>query len=172
MLLKEIVQPDDQQQNNEQLPGTYAGVRFSDDTVNAVKEYQINNQIPNRIPRKDLHATLLYSQKHLPDYQPMGDYQEPMVGDVEQIEVWPTRDQKNCLVLRFTCDQLCERHQQLMDQHQATYDFPSYIPHMTLSYDVGNIDASQLPPYEGPIEIVREYSEDLNDVLEKNQQDQ
>lgn len=177
MKLNEIVNLDmdaGEENQEETKPGTYAAVRFSDNTKDAIKQYQIDNEIPNRVPRDKLHCTLLYSRKHLPNYQAPGDYQQPMQGETQQLESWPTRPDEdgktsNCLVLRFRCDELYNRHNQLMDEHQATYDFPEYIPHVTFSYDVGDTDVGQLPPYEGPVEIVHEYQEDLDDVLTRSE---
>lgn len=164
---------DDEEQESEQPGGTYAAVQFSTDTMNAIQNYQQYNNIPNCVPPEKLHTTLLYSRKHLPEYKAAGNYTKPMYGEAEQLEIWPTRPDENgecanCLVLRFKCNELCERHNSLMDQHQATYDFPTYIPHITFSYDAGDIDTKQLSPYKGPIEIVKEYQEDLTDTLQKN----
>lgn len=177
MKLNEVVKLDTEteteQPNDHQPDGTYAAVRFSERTKNAIEQYQQDNNIANSTPRDQLHATLLYSRKYLPNYQAPGDYQQPMKGETEQLELWHTQpdengETSNCLVLRFKCDDLYNRHHQLMDQHQATYDFPEYIPHITFSYDVGDIDVEQLPPYEGPIDITHEYQEKLTDTLQKN----
>jgi hypothetical protein len=52
-----------------------------------------------------------------------------------------------------------------MSDHKATYDFPKYEPHITLSYDIGDMDIKKLPnmfdtvPF---INITTEYSEDLD----------
>lgn len=162
MKLKEITKTIEE----EALPGTYAGVRFGPDTVKALQKYGKSNGIPNRLPHENFHTTLLYSRKHLPNYQPAGDYPVPMKGTPVGFEVWPSQPDddgnvKNCLVLAYSCPTLYQRHHKLMNQHGATYDFDEYKPHVTLSYDIGDFNADDLPPFEEELEIVSEYMEEL-----------
>jgi hypothetical protein len=51
-----------------------------------------------------------------------------------------------------------------MDNSDATYDFPEYLPHISLSYNVGDLKPGDLgdPTEIGDIEIVDEYTEQLN----------
>ena len=148
--------------------GTYAGVRFSEDTVNRIKSFIGNNEIPEPIPDDKMHSTVLYSRKHLPNYEAAGDYETPLEGTPTEFDLWesqPDEDgvKSNCLVLQYDCDPLLERHQSLMDEHGATFDFEEYKPHVTLSYNVGDLDLSNLNPSDvGPINVVSEYQEDLN----------
>lgn len=147
--------------------GTYAGVRFSDETVNDIKKYIEDNDIPNHINYDKLHTTLLYSRKHCPNYEPAGKLEKAMHGHAHKFEKWPSQpdDDGNvamCLVLRYNCPALVKRHVALMDEHKGTYDFDEYKPHITFSYDVGNLQCKDLPKYDGEIEIVEEYGEDLN----------
>jgi hypothetical protein len=159
MKLTEIAQPTEQ-------PGTYAGVHFSDATKGALSEFAKKNKIPKALGKEHYHTTLLYSRKHLPNYKPMGKYDSPMKGVAQEFEVWPAEPDengkvKNCLVLKYSCPELYQRHHKLMLQHGATYDYDEYKPHVTLSYDVGKFDISKLPTFSGNLEIVEEYHEDL-----------
>lgn len=170
-LMGEPPQPEQDVDTPEQedQTGTYAGVRFSEKTKSDIEQYQQQNQIPNPVGRDTLHSTLLYSRKPCPNYQPYGSYDQPMIGEPQGLELWPMQtvdeqSKKYCLVLRFNCDQLCERHKELMDQHQASYDFDQYIPHVTLAYGVNEqVDPNHLPAFEEPLEIVEEYYEPLDD---------
>lgn len=147
--------------------GTYAGVRFDDDTNDSIKKYIEDNDIPNGISPKDFHTTLLYSRKFLPDYEPEGVYSQPMIGKPVGFEKWSTQPDDNgkvsaCLVLRYDCDQLTSRHEALMQEHEATYDYPEYKPHITLSYDIGSLQVKDLPKFDSELKIVKEYSEELD----------
>ena len=145
---------------NEQ-PGTYAAVTFDKDTVAALEKFNKDNKIAN--PNKDWHTTLLYSRKHLPNYKPEKKYQRPYRGEPTKFEIWPSQNEKkNVLVLTFSCPQLYQRHHKLMLEHGATYDFDQYKPHVTLSYDAGDLDLSTLPKFTKKLVIIGEYSEDLD----------
>lgn len=155
-------------EQKEEKPGTYAGVRFSPASVKALRKYAKDNGVPNRLPHENFHTTLLHSRKHLPDYEPAGDYDSPLKGKVTGIEIWQSRpdddgNTKNCLVLKYDCPELVARHEELMDEHNATYDFDEYKPHVTLSYDTGDFNSKDLPKFEDELEIVSEYKEDLKD---------
>ena len=147
--------------------GTYAGVHFSQDTRNALKEYMQSNDIPHAVPTNKLHTTVLYSRKYIPEYKPKGMYDPIIKGVPTGFELWPSQPDEhgkktNCLVLCFDAPDLTKRHESLMDKHDATYDFDEYKTHVTLSYDAGDIDTNSLPPLEEELEITEEYKEDLD----------
>lgn len=147
--------------NEDGKPGTYAGVRFDKRTVKSLEKYVKDNDIPNA--NDNWHTTLLYSRKHLPNYVPKEKYKPAMEGTPMALEVWPTQSGKNCLVINYSCSQLYQQHHKLMMKHGATYDFDEYKPHITLSYDVGDLDVDKLPQYKNKIKIVGEYREELDD---------
>lgn len=147
--------------------GTYAGVNFSDKTIDSITAYIKDNKIPNHTKFDKLHTTLLYSRKYLPDYEPAGKLDKPMNGKAEEFEVWDSQPDDDghvakCLVLRYHCPKLVKRHVSLMDEHKGTYDFDEYKPHITFSYDIGDMDIKDLPDFDGKIEVINEYGEDLN----------
>jgi hypothetical protein len=153
--------------------GTYAGVHFDKTTLNAIKKFIEDNDIPKPVPANKLHTTLLYSRKYLPEYKPAGKLEEPMIGKPSGFEKWPSQpdDEGNvamCLVLRYDCPELVDRHKSLMEEHDATYDFDEYKPHITLSYDVGDLQCKNIPTFDGEIKIVEEYGEDLDLDWAKN----
>lgn len=154
----------------EQTKGTYAAVTFSADTVRRLVKFCKDNDIPNPLRPEKFHTTLLYSRKHLPDFEPLGKLDPPWIGTPAKFEIWdgqPIKDggePTKCLVLRFDCDKIVSRHNKMMKTHGATYDFDTYNPHITLSYNIGNIKAKAFSNNIndiGDIEIVNEYGEDL-----------
>jgi len=158
----------------EEQPGTYAGIKLSDESANAIVAYCEENEIPNPVPKDKLHVTLLYSRKHLPNYTAAGEYDEPYVGEPSGFDVWESTEEdesepSRCLVLKLNCDTLCDRHKHLMAEHHATFDYDEYSPHVTFSYNLEDNDESNLPPFTTDIELVEEYQNDLElDWADKN----
>jgi hypothetical protein len=148
--------------------GTYAGVRFDTDTNRALHKYISENKIPNSIRPDKMHTTLLYSRKHLPNYKPAGKIQPPMTGNPSGLTVWDTQGENGpktkCLIFQYDCPELVTRHKSLMKEHEATFDYPEFKPHVTLSYDIGDMDIDKLPDATeiGPLKLVEEYGEDLD----------
>jgi 2'-5' RNA ligase len=143
--------------------GTYAAVTFDATTNEAIRNYTTDANLPNAVPPNRLHTTLLYSRLHMPHYEPIGPLMMALWGVPVGLEVWPDQHDKRYLVLRYDCPELNERHAYLMEEHGATYD-PIFMPHITLSYDIGDLDITTLPDihkYLNVILIVHEYSETL-----------
>ena len=138
--------------------GTYAGVRFTKDTVAALQKYIEDNEIPH--PENDFHATLLYSRKHLPKYFPI-NYDPPMPGKFKELKMLGPN--KNALVISFDAPELEKRHKELRKEHNADWDFDSFIPHVTLSFDIEDIDVDELPDPKFSIKMEKEYSEEINE---------
>ena len=158
------------QEEKEQDPGTFAGVRFSKPSQDNIKKFCEQNDIPNGLPREKMHVTLLYSKKPCPNYEPdQSPY--PMSALIDDFEVWTSEHiegKPKCLVAKLKCKELEDRHHALMDEHEATFDYPEYKPHMTFSYDIEDLDVSpenlkkmliEFP--SGKVDLEREYREDL-----------
>jgi hypothetical protein len=146
--------------------GTYAGVRFSEQTKHNIRTYIADNRIPRPLSVSKLHTTLLYSRKYCPDYEPLGMLDKPIIAKPAEWDVFMTRPTKGeptrCLVLKLFCPDLVARHMNLMGELQAEYDFLEYTPHISLSYNIGDYDINTLPPVDFDIEIVEEYGKDLD----------
>lgn len=163
MLLKHLYEGPERRQ-----PGTYAGVRFDPDTIERLQELQSDLGVPEPLGSADFHSTLLYSRRFCPDYKAKGELSPVITSDdtTFKLEIWPSNSgEKNVLVLQYTCEWLEERHAELMDKHRATWDHPDYIPHITLSYNVGEWTPKDYTVKFGnkkPIVIVEEYQEVLD----------
>lgn len=66
------------------------------------------------------------------------------------------------LVLQFTSLQLQNRWQQIRDIG-GSWDWPSYKPHVTLSYNAGDIDPDSIEPYLGVLEFGPEVFAEVNE---------
>lgn len=152
-----------EQKEDETTEGTYAGFRLDTDSEKALMQAIKSMNIPNPVSQEELHITLLYSRKFLPDYEPAADTNievRPL-----KFNVFNGRDGSKILVILLDCAECLKRHFKLMRDHTATYDFPEYIPHITLSYDIGdytledaNMDFAKLP---NSLLINSEYMEKL-----------
>ena len=160
MKLEELIE-----KNNKK--GTYAGVRFDEQTVDSFQKYIKDNNIPNAIAAGKMHCTLLHSRKFLPDYKPAGDIDPPMIGTPTSFDKWKSQpdadgDVSQVLVLKFDCDELIERHKKLMDEHKAVFDYDKYEPHVTFSYNIDDMDVKKLPSFDiKELIIDKEYGEAL-----------
>ena len=143
---------------SESKSGTYAAVTPTEESHTHLRKFMEDNKIPNA--EKNLHATLLYSRKHLPNYKPDDSIEHH--ADTHKLEIWPTKSGKNCLVMKLNSDSLKTRHKKLMDEHKATYDYPEFNPHISLSYDVGDFDHTKLKNIPKKLKLSNEYSEDLD----------
>jgi hypothetical protein len=91
--------------------------------------------------------------------------------------VWDTSGEtpSKCLVLVYECSDLVERHQALRLEHDAPHDFDDYITHISLSYDINDLDWSTLPNVVDAIDqikVVEEYHEALNPYWAEEQTDE
>jgi len=145
-------------------PGTYAGYRYNKDDVKLISKYANDAGIPHPLNPNKMHTTLLYSKKPCPDYEPLGKLEPPIEAKLGKFDVWKTQDGKNALVLNLIAPKMVKRHKDLMKEHGASYDYDEYKPHITVSYDVGDLDLKDLPDIADTIDKLRaveEYGEDL-----------
>lgn len=172
MKLSEIINK--QKLIEESKKGTYVGVHFDSDTVKRIKEFAVDNKIS--LQQHKLHTTVLYSLKYLPNCKSLGKLNTPLIGRPKKFSVVETsfpgdQDQppnesgkiEYSLVLQYDSPELVARNKELKKEHSATHHFDPYKPHITLSYDVGDINVSKLNSKDiGNINIVLEYGKDLD----------
>lgn len=139
--------------------GSYAAVKFDQETCNCLTKYQEDNNIPNAIKGEHYHSTVMFSRKFIPDFETIGKVK--WSGMFLGFGIFEGKD-GNSLVLKFRCNDLEERFNHIMVKYGATWDYEDFIPHITLSYNVGDLDYEKLPSYKGPINIIYEYYEDLD----------
>ncbi len=62
-------------------------------------------------------------------------------------------------VLFFQSSIIESRWRQLIEKHSASWDYDSFHPHITISYNPGDIDLAALPAYDGPLHLGPEIHE-------------
>lgn len=112
------------------------------------------------LPAKDLHVTVAYSR------EPVNGGAVRQTGAAVSVAggkrtVEPLGDE-GAVVLKFASDELQARWKQYREAG-ASWDYDSYTPHVTLTYDGKGVDLSKVAPYAGPIELGAEKQEALNE---------
>jgi hypothetical protein len=97
-----------------------------------------------------LHVTIAYSREPI-DWEaipPSGDsYEVP-----EICGRWMERLDNGAVALCFQSVELVARWQEIRDRG-ASWDYPDYTPHVTLTYKPGDIEITRIEPYAGPLQF-------------------
>lgn len=166
------------------------------DVLNAeeIRKHYRKQGIKFMTPADEMHVTLAYSRTPVdwlkidPDwYAGTGEFTIPEEG-ARVMSLFGRDTIKRVLVLQFSSSQLSWRFEDFR-RAGASWDFPAYEPHVTISYDVeqswGNLWRSPgdteptwqeklraLKPWKGPIvlgpEIFEELDEDWKSELKEN----
>jgi hypothetical protein len=93
--------------------------------------------IKNPVSANELHATVTYSKAPISD--PSKDVKEilPAVAESGRFALFDTKEGAKCLVLKLRSLDLRALHLLISKKYNASHDFPTYEPHITLCYDVG-----------------------------------
>jgi hypothetical protein len=148
--------------------GTYAAVKANQETKDKLEAYMEKNKIPTPVKVDKLHVTLIYSRKHLEGFKAEGKLDKPYACKPKEFVVWKTKpedpkeEKTNCLVLQLNSPELIKRHEHIMKEFGATFDFDKYTPHITLSYSIGDMDIENLPKIDFDLVFDTEYAEELN----------
>lgn len=149
--------------------GVYAAVTWSSSTKDRIKKIMDSANIPNPLDVDKIHTTLIYSRKWADiEVIPTVRY----VAYPVSYEKWQTQSGKTALVMKLESPEISERHKQLMDTYDLTYDYPEFKAHITLSYDIPeDFDESPLSYYLKELVCVTEgeYKSNLElDWADKN----
>lgn len=116
----------------------------------------------------DLHVTICYSKRpvdwmKVPSRFPSGlnGKDDLVVAEGGARLVEPLGD-KGAVVLLFNNDELRWRHESLL-KAGASSDFDGYQPHVTITWDKGDTDLSQVEPYTGKIVFGPEIFKEIDD---------
>ncbi len=141
---------------------TYVGLRFDGPSMDQIMK--LTKGVPNSTSKGELHLTVIYSKTPIA-YTARGKLDPPIEVKAKKYSIFTMRDGDNCLVLELDAPEAHNLHADIMAETGASYDFPVYKPHLTLSYDVPeDFDISTLPKI-ADIETLychREYASKLN----------
>ena len=124
--------------------GTYVAVKWSNHIGKYLRD--VFKDMPNLVNEDDFHSTLVYSRVEF-NHIPSSKMFEAKFKNFRIFE--DRRTLKKVLVMELESPDLTNRHNEIYRNNpKATYDFDSYIPHCTLSYDVEDYDLSLLDTYQ------------------------
>lgn len=115
------------------------------------------------LPGNDMHVTIAYSKAPV-DWMKAGEsYSQQEDGGLvvrpggpRMLEVFG----EGAVVLAFSSTDLAWRHMALREIG-ASWDWPEYQPHITITYTPGDVDVSKVEPYRGQIVLGPEVFEPL-----------
>lgn len=140
--------------------GTYAAAKMDKKSCDKIKQFCIDNNIPNRVKSEKLHTTIIYSRTKAPNLK-ASDEIYPLKAMCSELEIFKTFDGKNALVMKLHSPELVAHHESIMREHQTTYDYDEYKPHITISYDCGDFDPNSFVGELPMVTFISEYVEDL-----------
>lgn len=117
---------------------------------------------------EELHVTICYSKEKFDWEYITPDEEELVVPEispkdknppVRQIEMFGK--DYNVLVLQFGSDELHDRWTDLCE-YGASFDFPDYKSHITITYDGADIDIDEIEPYQGKLVFGPEEFSEIN----------
>lgn len=149
---------------SELLPpkGTYVGLRVQHPTGKLLYEFCHENGIAIKKStfERRLHTTVIYSRKPCVGIIPRAEVKHIATFSSYDIFTGSTPSAK-VLVMKLNAPSIVARHLEIMAKYGATYDFPVFNPHITLTYNYTGDDVF-LPPFDDHIILGDEYVEDLD----------
>lgn len=108
---------------------------------------------------EDMHVTIAYSSAPV-DAAAVGKQSPGYMAGKATADGLHQFD-GGAVVLKLSAPTLQTRWQQFR-KAGASWDFPEYQPHITITYDKGDVDLAKVKPYAGPIELGPETVEPLD----------
>ena len=117
-------------------------------------------------PADDLHVTVAFSRQRV-DWMKAGQAWSGEDGKLTVPAggarlVEPLGD-KGAVVLLFTSSELSWRHEAIRRDAGASWDFPEYQPHVTITYSGEGVDLSKVEPFRGKLIFGPEIFEEINE---------
>ena len=117
--------------------GAFIELKFTKETLQNLQTYFDKLNIQNQINLSEIHTTLLYSRKGIDSYIPSNQLKGEKLTP-KQIHIWKTQEGTNCLVCELENINIVKYHNHLIKHHNASHDYPEFIPHVTFSYNCGD----------------------------------
>lgn len=112
-------------------------------------------------PAHEMHVTIAFSRQKV-DWMKMGaDYEASLTipeGGPRLVETLGPR----AVVLLFASSHLSWRHEH-MKREGAAWEHPEYQPHITLTYEPGDVDLTTVKPFTGKIELGPEFFDEVKE---------
>ena len=128
--------------------GTYVSLDLSKESKALLDNFvEMNLGLTERVDPSTFHITIIYSRTPVPSAENLLDMPSslPVEALATGYEVFPTKNDGKCLVMRLACPYATRLNSELGKQG-ATSDYDEYKPHLTIAYDIEqDIDPNSLP---------------------------
>lgn len=124
--------------------------------------------LPTMIEASDLHVTVIYSKTAV-DWLKAGNANSYVGPENDGTVTIPKGGPRvieqfgKAIVMAFACEELEWRHEAIKRKTGAEYDWETYIPHVTLTYNAPDFDIQSMAPYTGKIVLGPEVFEEARD---------
>jgi hypothetical protein len=115
------------------------------------------------LPAEEMHVTLVYSKTAV-DWEQFTERTDivGLYAVTEKRKLTPL-GKDGAIVLQFQSSELSVRHEEF-GRGGASWDYPSFHPHVTVSYNAEGLDLSTIPPYAGYLEFGPEIFDEIDDT--------
>lgn len=118
--------------------------------VSEVLDWAQEQGFASTVPADQLHVTVMYSKRPVNWFKmgEWGSYAGELIvppGGPRLVERLGT---DGAVALIFQSGELQWRHREMVDAG-ASWDHPSFLPHVTLTYEAGDLDLSKVQAYQG-----------------------
>jgi len=137
----------------------YASRPLTPASAEAIRAWAATQGFKTTLPAADMHVTVAYSREPVDGALVPAD-DAPLTVRSGKRSVEPLGDQ-GAVVLKLESPELQARWREYR-KAGASWDYESYTPHVTLTYDGAGVDLAKVKPYAGPIELAGETQEPLN----------
>lgn len=144
-------------ENDSSNTGTFVGARLTRDSERAIMRWMRDNGLRKKEPRARFHITVVGDKERSFDWNP-ATFDPPLEVDPSSYKI--EKFDEGSIVLTFSVPELEKRHEQAIEKYGINWKFPTYQPHLTLSYDpteLNNIERLLRPTF--PIYIANEYAQ-------------
>jgi hypothetical protein len=112
---------------------------------------EMNLGLTERLDPSTYHITVVYSRTPVPTAERIAGLSTNNTASVAGYEVFPTKTEGQCLVMRLNFPFANLLNSRLTDEG-ATSDYPEYKPHLTIAYNITQqIDPKTLPIPQFPL---------------------
>jgi 2'-5' RNA ligase len=128
--------------------GTYVSIELNPESRQLLDHFvEMNLGLTERVDPSTYHITVIYSRTPVPSAENLLHMPSslPVEALVTGYEVFPTKTDGQCLVMRLVCPYATRLNSQLT-KAGATSDYSEYKAHITIAYNMDQeIDVDSLP---------------------------
>lgn len=130
--------------------------------VREVRAWAKSQGLKLLVPANQMHVTCLYSKTPVDwfDVADLWGWNEELTisaGGPRKVEAL---GDEGAIVLRFASEDLIWQHKRKIEKG-ASHDYDEFLPHLTLTYDAGEVDLDQVEPYNGRLVFGPEIFEEI-----------